>query len=58
MTENGKEEVLAWRVENLERQLDKLTKDVNLLNRSMYMFLGAVAFVNVVLPLLEKYSGQ
>ena len=52
------EDVIHWRVRQLEDALDKLTKDVALLNKAMYMVMGALMLVNVVLPLMEKYIGK
>ena len=52
------EDVIHWRVRQLEDALDKLTKDVALLNKAMYMVMGALMLVNVVLPLMEKYIAK
>jgi len=50
-------QVLQWRVKAMEENVTKLTRDVSVLNKAMYMMVGALTLVQVVLPLMEKFSG-
>jgi len=52
------DDVIHWRVRHLEDCLEKLSKDVALLNKAMYMVMGALMLVNVVLPLMEKFIAK
>lgn len=49
--------VLLWRIQKLEEQMSQLTKDVGVLNKAMYMMIGAMTLVQVILPIIEKLSG-
>lgn len=52
--EDGKRD---GKIEALEQSIQDLTRDVRLLNKAMWMMGGAIAAVNVVIPLVESYYG-
>jgi hypothetical protein len=55
-TQKSNYDLMLWRINEVEKQISQLTKDISVLNKAMYMMLGAVTLVQVILPLLEKYG--
>ena len=45
------------KITSLESTVDKLTKDVSMLNKAVYLLYGAIALVQFILPLMESDGG-
>lgn len=41
------------KINSLESTVDKLTRDVAILNKAVYLLYGAIALVQFILPLME-----
>ena len=45
------------KIQSLENTVEKLTRDVGMLNKAVYLLYGAIAIVQFLLPFLERLSG-
>jgi len=55
MADESEDDLIHWRVEKLEKNLDRLELSVSTLQKASWMIIGGIGFVQVILPILEKF---